>query len=188
MTVACGAHAAGRRPRPGRRIIQFCTAQSTVIIGSSGHQHLAIGQQRRSVPKACGAEAARCHPHPTGRIIAFRAAQEAITVLSARHQHLARRQQRRSVIVTCSNQAASHCPTRINHYRIAQPVCYHQSQPLRLRCGFRRIQLPMHRIGSECAVCFDQPRRFDLHPTPRLVGETHFAVHQFHPRPSAQLA
>src|SRR5262245_9830191 len=46
----------------------------------------------------------------------------------------------------------------------------------------------MHRISPPRTVGFNQPRRFDLHPVPTLVGKVHFALHQFHAGPRAQLA
>ena len=48
-----------------------------------------------------------------------------------------------------------------------------------------RPQLPMHRILPHRAIRIDQPRPFDLHSLRGLLGKTHFAFHQFHPRPGA---
>jgi hypothetical protein len=79
-------------------------------------------------------------------------------------------------------------PTRINHYRITQPVGHHKTQPLPSAPSLRSIQLPMHHISPALAAGFDQPRCFNLHPLACLVGKMHLAVYQFHACPGAHLA
>src|SRR5439155_1852234 len=53
---AGGIEAAGGRPSPSRRIVEFCARENGVSSSSSCDEHLAIGQQRRRVGKACGSE------------------------------------------------------------------------------------------------------------------------------------
>ena len=186
MSVTCGAKAAGCRPRPARRVIQLRAAQVRTI-GSPRHQHLAAGQQRRRVKGACGAKAAGRRPRASRRIIQLRAAQGGGAIVSASHQHLAIGQQRRRVSGACGDKVASGNPARIDQHRITQPFGHHQPQPV-WRSAFTLLKLPAHRSSALLPRRFDQPRRFDLYSLPCLVAKVHFALHQFHTRPGAQLA
>ena len=65
--------AAGRRPGPTRRIVEFRAREIAVLSPSACDEHLAVGQQRRRVTIACDGEAAGRRPGPAGRIVEFRA-------------------------------------------------------------------------------------------------------------------
>ena len=60
MILACDAEAAGRRPGPARRIVEFRAREENVaaVVITSCDEHLAVGQQRRRMIKAAGVEAA----------------------------------------------------------------------------------------------------------------------------------
>jgi hypothetical protein len=95
-------HAAGRRPQPGRRIIEFrvsATLKSGRICSSD--EHRAVGQQRRGMLVSRGSHAAGRRPQPGSRIIEFRA-RESRAVISPSDEHLAVGQQRRTMKVAPS--------------------------------------------------------------------------------------
>ena len=73
VTIACGGEAAGGRPGPARRIVEFRARESADCCQSACDEHLAVGQQRRRVTIACGGEAAGGRPGPARRIVEFRA-------------------------------------------------------------------------------------------------------------------
>ena len=80
MTKACGGEAAGGRPSPARRIVEFRARESMPCYQSACDEHLAVGQQRRRVSRACGGEAAGGRPGPARRIVEFRAREKAAVV------------------------------------------------------------------------------------------------------------
>ena len=65
MNIACGGEAAGGRPGPARRIVEFRARESAAVaVSTACDEHLAVGQQRRRVTRACGGEAAGGRPSP----------------------------------------------------------------------------------------------------------------------------
>ena len=104
---ACGGEAAGGRPSPARRIVQFRARASRCR--ASCDEHLAVGQQRRRVSTACGGEAAGGRPGPASRIVQFRAGEIGAVVTSC-DEHLAVGQQRRRMISACGGEAAGGRP------------------------------------------------------------------------------
>ena len=78
VTIACGGEAAGGRPGPARRIVEFRARESASRYRAACDEHLAVGQQRRRVIEAaCGGEAAGGRPGPARRIVEFRARESA---------------------------------------------------------------------------------------------------------------
>src|SRR5439155_11954741 len=69
VTIACGAEAAGGRPGPARRIVQFRARETGAIIKSSCYEDLAVSQQRRWVITAGGGDAASASLSPRRRIV-----------------------------------------------------------------------------------------------------------------------
>ena len=99
MNIACGGEAAGGRPGPARRIVEFRARESSRSVITACDEHLAVGQQRRRVILACGGEAAGGRPGPGRRIVEFRARENAAAVITACDEHLAVGQQRRRVML-----------------------------------------------------------------------------------------
>ena len=73
VNIACGGEAAGGRPGPARRIVEFRARERRCCYNPACDEHLAVGQQRRRVIIACGGEAAGGRPGPARRIVEFRA-------------------------------------------------------------------------------------------------------------------
>ena len=80
VSSACGGEAAGGRPGPARRIVEF-RAREKPMPSTACDEHLAVGQQRRRVKLACGGEAAGGRPGPARRIVEFRARESAAVLL-----------------------------------------------------------------------------------------------------------
>ena len=79
MPRTCVVQAAGGRPGPARRVVQFRTRESIEIaIITPRNEDLAVGQQRRAVPIAAGVEAACDLPSSARRVVQFRARESAV--------------------------------------------------------------------------------------------------------------
>src|SRR5205823_1182627 len=74
--TACGAEAAGCRPSPARRIVQFGVHQKRAVVVTSSDEHLvAVGQHRR-VKITCGGAAAANDKIDRGPLSSQRRAQQ----------------------------------------------------------------------------------------------------------------
>ena len=101
-----GVQAAGGRPGPARRVVQFCARESIEIaIITPRNEDLAVGQQRRAVPIAAGVEAACDLPSSARRVVQFRA-RESAAIRPPCNEDLAVGEQGRAVIKAADVEAA----------------------------------------------------------------------------------
>src|SRR5207248_1121795 len=118
VITACDREAAGRRPGPACRIVQFRAREIAVaaVSSSSCDDHVAVGQRRYRLITASDNEAARRRPSPGPWIIQFRAREVGVAVhaedQSSYDEYLAVRQQRRRCgLIACGNETASGRPS-----------------------------------------------------------------------------
>ena len=121
----CVGEAAGRRPGPAGRIVQFRKRDDAGGAKTACNEHPAVGQQRRRMNLACVGEAAGCRPSSASRIVQFRARKRAATGRAARDEHLAVGQQGRRMTLACGDEAAGCRPSpagRIVQFRARETI------------------------------------------------------------------
>ena len=110
VTIACGGEAAGGRPGPARRIVEFRAREIAVVVAARLRRAPCRWAATSPCEIACGGEAAGGRPGPARRIVEFRARERAAACHTACDEHLAVGQQRRRVTSACGGEAAGGRP------------------------------------------------------------------------------
>ena len=111
VSIACGGEAAGGRPGPARRIVEFRARESVKQLTLRLRRAPCRWAATSPCAIACRGEAAGRRPGPARRIVEFRARESgAEAILAACDEHLAVGQQRRRVPSACGGEAAGRRP------------------------------------------------------------------------------